>query len=186
VWRRHRARRHRAVVSAQVLEACELIAADLSAGRPPGAALAQGARVCGALVTPLEAWRLGSDVPVALRRAADLPGAADLRIVAAAWAVSHHSGHGLAHALERVCRRIRAQRATRRVVTSELASARSTARLVALLPLAALAMGAGAGGDPWHFLLDTPLGIGCLGVGILCMGLGLWWIEVIADSVEAT
>lgn len=184
VWRRRRDRRLRALTALGVLEACEVMAAELAAGRPPGLALRSASERWPGLAPVVEAWSLGSDVPSALRRLAAVPGAADLTVMAAAWQVAHHSGHGLAHAVSRVASRIRAQRQTQRVVASELASARATARLVAALPVVALAMGSGAGGDPWAFLLDTAVGWGCLGAGVAFATMGLWWIEVIADQVE--
>ena len=53
--------------------------------------------------------------------------------------------------------------------------------MVALLPIVVLTMGSGAGSDPWAFLLGTPIGLGCLALGVLLTGLGLFWIEKIAD-----
>ncbi|KRF37292.1 type II secretion system F family protein [Nocardioides sp. Soil805] len=184
IWRRRRARLVADATARHVLEACEVVAAELAAGRPPDAALAQAAGRWPGLAPVVEAHALGSDVPAALRRLAQVPGGIELRVVASAWQVSQHSGHGLADALARVAERIRSRRRTRRVVTSELASARATARLVATLPVVALAMGSGAGGDPWAFLLETPVGWGCLGLGLAFGLLGLWWIEVIADGVD--
>ncbi|WP_310526298.1 type II secretion system F family protein [Nocardioides sp.] len=184
IWQRRRDRHARAVTAAGVLDACDVLAAELAAGRPPGHALAEAARRWEGLAPVVQAWSLGSDVPGAFRRAASSPGASDLRVVAAAWQVAHHSGNGLAHAVVRVASRIRAQQQTQRVVTSELASARATARLLAALPLVALGMGSGAGGDPWRFLLERPVGWGCL-VGGLGFGVaGLWWIEAIADQAD--
>ncbi|QIK74626.1 type II secretion system F family protein [Nocardioides piscis] len=185
VWRRRVLRRGRDLTGQGVREACQVMAAELRAGRPPDDALTEAARRWPGLLPVLDASRLGSDVPSALRRAADRPGAGDLRIVAAAWQVAHHSGQGLAHAVTRIAGRIQAQQQTQRVVASELASARATARLVAALPVVALGMGSGAGGDPWRFLLETPVGWGCLAVGLAFAVGGLWWIEVIADQVEA-
>ena len=166
-----------------VLELCDVLSAELGAGRPTGAALATAAGHWPPLAPVVEAFHLGADVPDAWRElASSRPGAGDLRLVAAAWQVSHQTGHGLAHALTRTSRGIRARHRTQRVVESELASARATARLVAALPVCALVMGSGAGGSPWRFLLGTPAGLGCLGLGVLLMLLGLLWIERIADK----
>jgi len=184
IWRRRRDRRTRALTALGVLEACEVMAAELAAGRPPGLALRAAAERWSGLAPVVEAWSLGSDVPSALRRLATAPGAGDLKVMAAAWQVAHHSGSGLAHAVSRVACRIRAQRQTQRVVASELASARATARLVAVLPVVALGMGSGAGGDPWAFLFETPVGWACLASGVAFGVLGLWWIEAIADQAE--
>lgn len=176
-------RRSRETDTSAVLEVCDLLAAELTVGRPPGVALRAAGLLWPPLAPVVEAFHLGSDVPTALRALArERPGAADLRLVAGAWQVAHHSGHGLASALARTSRGIRARRRTRRLVDSELASARATARLVALLPLAVLLMGSGAGSDPWGFLLATPIGLLCLASGLSLIGLGLWWIERLAAA----
>jgi tight adherence protein B len=177
-----RRRRATAADRAVVLEVCDLLASELAAGRPPGAALATAGERWPALAPVVEAFRLGADVPSALRAvASERPGAGDLGWVAGAWQVAHESGHGLASALERTSRGLRARRRTRRLIDSELASARATARLVACLPVGVLLMGSGAGSDPWGFLLGTPVGGACLSAGLGLIGLGLWWIERLAE-----
>lgn len=178
-------RREAAASSLRVLECCELVAAELSAGLPPGRALRRAAGAWPALLPVAEAFDLGGDVPSALRSLARRPGMGDLRLVAAAWVVAHRTGEGLADAVQRCADAIRQGQATRRVVSGELASARSTARLVAALPVLALAMGSGTGGDPVGFLVGHPLGLACLAGGLLFGFVGLWWIEAIADDVDA-
>ena len=186
LWRARRRRLEAALVSTRVLETCDLLAAELAAGQPPGAALARAARSWPPLRPVAEAFRVGSDVPTALRGLAERPGARDLRLVAAAWQVAHRTGQGLAEAVERVADGLRSDHASRHLVEGELASARATARLVLCLPALALVMGSGAGGDPWGFLLGRPAGLACLAGGIGFALVGLWWIEAIARGVDRT
>jgi tight adherence protein B len=182
--RRSRARTARDL-SARALETCELLAAELGAGQPPGHALRSAAAAWPALGPVAEAFDLGSDVPAALHSLSRRPGAGDLRLLAAAWAVAHRTGGGLADAVRQCAEALRAAHATRRLVEGELSSARATVRLVAGLPVLALLMGSSAGGDPLGFLLGHPVGLACLGGGLACALAGLWWIEGIAADVEA-
>jgi tight adherence protein B len=186
VWwlrRRSAARRLRVARAAAVLELCEDLAGDLAAGAAPGVALERAARRWPELAAPATAHRLGGSVPEAWRALAAAPGAADLHVVAAAWQVAERTGAGLADALAGVATGIREQQRTRRLVASELASARATARLMAALPLLTLAVGSGAG-DPVGFLLGTPAGLACAAAGVALALAGVAWIEGIAASLE--
>lgn len=166
-----------------VLECCDLLASELAAGQAPDSALARAAETWPVLAPVWQTHTYGGDVASALRRAGAEPGAEGMVLVAAAWQVSHRTGYGLADALARVAQALREARATDRVVRGELASARATARLVAALPLVALVVGSGSGGDPLGFLIGTPAGIACLAGG-LALGLaGLAWIERIAAGI---
>lgn len=171
--------------AARMAEVCDLLAAELSAGRPTETALDEAAAAWPVMRPVAEVCRLGGDVPAAFREVSGTPGAGGLRLLAAAWTVSQRTGGGLGSATRRVAEAVRREQSTRRLVAGELASARATARLVAALPLVALLMGSGAGADPWSVLLLTPLGLGCLAAGLAVGFLGLWWIELIAREVES-
>jgi tight adherence protein B len=181
-------RRSRAAAAARlrqalVVEVCETLVGELRAGTPPAASLERCRDVWPELEPVVASSRLGADVPAALRRLARAPGAEGLVEIASAWQVSQRTGAGLALSLAQVAATARARQGTRRLVQGELSSAQATARLVAVLPVASLAMSAGIGGDPWHFLLATPAGVGCLGLGALFAFVGLWWIDRIAVAV---
>jgi len=184
LWRRRREATAAEARAARTVEVCDLLAAELAAGRTGEAALDEAASSWPALRPVADACRLGGDVPGALRTVAGSPGADGLRLLAAAWAVSHRTGSGLTGSTRRVADAVRREQATSRVVAGELASARATARLMAALPVLALLMGSGAGGDPWAFLLATPAGLLCLAGGLTLGLAGLWWIELIARGVD--
>jgi tight adherence protein B len=103
-----------------------------------------------------------------------------VRRLAGAWEISASTGGGLVVAVEQVLATARAEEATARLVRAELASARATARLVTALPVVVLVAAQGAGARPWHFLLDTGAGVGCLGAGAALSFVGLAWIDRIA------
>lgn len=167
----------------RVVEVTESLAGELAAGQPPLTALSNSVETWPPLRDVVRAARLGADVPAALRRVADLPGAEGLHDLAAAWHVAEGTGSGLARALSRVAEAARERESADRIVAAELASARATARLVAALPLLVLVLGSGLGGDSWAFLLESPVGLVCLAAGLFLMLAGLSWIERIAAAV---
>ena len=185
MWLRRRRRQEIESGQTRVLDFCHLVASELAAGQPPGTALERGAAEWPELDPVANAFRLGGDVPTAMRLAAGKPGQGDLVLAAAAWQVAHQTGGGLTAAVSRMAAGLRATQTTRRVVQAELASARATARLMAGLPVLALLMGSGIGGDPVDFLFGSTWGIACLGAGLAFGFAGLWWIEAIADGVSA-
>ncbi|HVK29297.1 MAG TPA: type II secretion system protein [Nocardioides sp.] len=182
--RRSRADRTAAALGARAVELCDSVQAELSAGQSAGQALERAAGDWPLVAPTARAAATGGDVPAALRQLAAEPGAGSLRVVAGAWQVAHRTGHGLADALGRVADDLRAAEQTRRIVAGELASARATARLLAGLPFLALAMGAGAGAEPWAFLLGRPAGLACLALGLGLAYTGLAWVEALARGVD--
>jgi len=184
LWRRRTESRLAARVTSSVVEVCDLLAAELAAGRPPGAALDEAASAWSGLRPVADACGLGGDVPAALRLAAATPGADGLRLLAGAWSVSQRTGSGLATSARRVADACRRDQGMRHAVAGELSSARATSRLVAGLPVLALLMGTGSGADPWTFLLGTPYGLACLAGGLAIGFVGLWWIEMLARGVD--
>ncbi len=186
VWLRRRSRR-RAEAEARrgrVIEACAVLAADLRAGRVPRDALAAAAEACPDLAPAVTTVRLGGDVAAVLDRAAGQPGAAGLRALGASWRVADESGAAFAGVCERVADALRADEQVRRQVAAGLAGARSTARLLAGLPVLGLALGHAVGARPLDFLTGTPAGWGCLALGLALAVAGLSWVERLADSCE--
>lgn len=166
----------------QVIDYCEALAGELRAGQATTRAVERSVTVWPAAEPVAAAARLDASVPGALRRLSALPGAAALRRLAGAWEVSASTGAGLVVAVEQVLATARSEEATARLVRAELASARATARLVCGLPVVVLLAAQGIGARPWHFLLDTTPGVGCLAAGVALSLAGLAWIDRIAAA----
>ncbi|MGI5456647.1 type II secretion system F family protein [Streptomyces sp. CA-249302] len=183
------ARRARERRADAVIALCGAVAGEVRAGRQPEEALLRAARDSGGLGDAqgavLAAARFGGDVPAALAGAARQPGAEGLLGLAACWRVAVDQGAGLAVGLDRLAGALRAERDQRADLRAQLAGARSTALMLAGLPVVGLLLGAALGADPLHVLLHTGAGLGCLGVGALLEGLGVWWAMWIVRGAEA-
>jgi tight adherence protein B len=179
----HRRDRHQ--TQASVVDLCDALAAELHAGlaTQPALELACGEGSRWAMIAAT--GRFGGDVPTALRAAAQRPGAAGLRAVAAAWDVSARSGAGLAEVLDKVASALRDELDARAEISASVAPARTTAKMLAALPVFGLALGASMGAHPLDFLLSTSLGVACLAAGLLLALVGVLWVERLVDAAES-
>lgn len=188
VRRAREARRAAERRSDAVIVLCAALAGEVRAGRQPGEALQRAARDSGGLGgaqgAVLAAARFGGDVPGALAAAARQPGADGLLGLAACWRVAVDQGAGLAAGLDRLEGALRAERDQRADLRAQLAGARSTAVMLAGLPVLGLALGTALGADPLRVLLHTGAGWGCLLVGGVLEGVGMWWAVRIVRGAE--
>ncbi|MFE9737302.1 type II secretion system F family protein [Streptomyces sp. NPDC006477] len=183
-------RKGREARAERVAALCGAVVGELRAGWQPAQALAFAARETGALggeeAAVLAAARFGGDVPDALRKAAGQDGAEGLAGMAACWQVAVDGGAGLAAGLDRLEAALRDHREQRERLRAELAGAWATVAVLALLPLAGIALGAALGAEPLRVLLHTPAGLGCLVVGGALEAVGLWWAGRIVRGGERT
>ncbi|TDO94608.1 type II secretion system F family protein [Enemella evansiae] len=172
-------RRERALLRrrAEVARAADLLAAELSLGKVPSAALGVAAEDVAVLAPAAAAARIGAEVPQVWQRQAAEPGYADLAALARAWQVAGRTGAPLGPSLLRVADGLRVEEELRRTVAGELAAPRMTGVVLALLPVAGVALGYLIGGDPLSFLTGTPWGQVCLLGGTLLAAAGLLWTE---------
>lgn len=139
---------------AELLEAVSALAADLRAGRHPADAVAGDPRR-----THLES-----------------------AAVAAVWTVSDRTGAPAAAVLDRVEQDLRTRERHRREIHAQLAGARSTAVLLAALPLLGIGLGAAMGARPLPVLFGTGRGQVALFAGAALDVLGLLWTARIVAS----
>ena len=178
----HRRRTVAATRRSQIIEALDILAADLTAGRPPIDALEGAAASCSDFHVAYAAAKLGGDVPGALELAAESPGAGGLRALSAAWRVAEESGAAFAALTERLAESLRADEAIHRQTAASIAGARSTARILAVLPVFGIALGYSLGAKPLTFLTASPVGWLCLLAGLGLTTLGLHWTTRLAEA----
>ncbi|MGJ9412753.1 type II secretion system F family protein [Aeromicrobium sp. CF4.19] len=183
-----RAQRQRARREATRVEVCgalDLLAAELRGGILASHALLSAATATDSLRPVRRAAAEGGDVPSALRAAATQPGAAAWAALAAGWAVAERAGAPMADVVEQIADTVRDDLDLVREVATEAAPARATGRLMAMLPVLGLGLGAGMGADPVHLLTRTVPGALCLAAGAAMACLGTWWVERIVAGAQA-
>lgn len=188
VWvaRGSRADRRQMRERSDTARAARTLALLLQAGEIPHLALAGAASDCPVLAPAAVTDRLGGDVGAALEELGRHPGRAGLARVSAAWRVSERTGAPIALVLARVAENLRQERHLASVVAAELAAARASGRIMALLPFVAIAMGTVVGADPISFLLGSWLGEVALLAGVVLAAAGVVWTERISRSGEQT
>ncbi|MBR8742000.1 type II secretion system F family protein [Nocardiopsis sp. MG754419] len=172
--RREDAERRRAVITL-----CRVMSAELRAGQPPELALRVAAAEAGPHVgEPTDAESLRATA----RRQEGLWA---LAYLAVCWEVASETGAGMATVVDDLAANLTEQEELRAEAAARTAGPRTTALMLSGLPLVGLAMSAGLGGSPWQFLLTTPLGLLCLGGGLLLDVAGAWWtLRLVRGAVE--
>ncbi len=163
-------------------EACIALAADLRSGMHPRQALQVAAMEWPDRFGPAAGRaQVGGDIASALRPAAG-PSESAMSAVAAGWQVSERTGAALAVVLTAVADSLRADAAARREADAQLSTVRVTARLLAVLPVGSLMLLSGGDLTAVHFLISAPSGLACLGVAIVLVAMGLWWVDRLVRS----
>lgn len=172
---------------AAVIELCDGLAVELSAGRPPPVALASAAEVLAGgreFMSAVEAAKIGDDVAAVLDRTSELPGCEGLRLLAGCWRIGVERGGMLAAVVDGLAGALRDEQAHREEVRLQLAGPRATARLLAGLPVLGIGMAVALGADPLAFLFGSLPGAGCLVLGVGLDVLGLTWTRRLAVAAE--
>lgn len=178
---RARDRRRRRSAEREVSHACLVLAGQLSIGQVPGVALANAAGDCAPLEESAATQRIGGDTGAALRRAGQEPGQEGLAELGVAWQLCERTGAPLAQVSTGVAEALRLAEAAHSSVDAELASARLTGQLLAVLPVLGLGLGFAGGGDPLGFLTGTLLGQVCVVAAVALLGAGLIWTEKLSE-----
>jgi tight adherence protein B len=176
----YRRRRSTLRARADVAHACTVLASYLRVGQVPAAALAIAAADCEVLRDSHRAGTLGGDVVEVWRQQARRAGHSGLLQLARAWQVSSETGAPMSTTLDQVAASLAADQALTRVVNGELAAARATSKVMAVLPACGIGIGYLLGGDPARWLLSAPAGWACLLSGVLLACAGVLWIEALA------
>ena len=167
--------------------ALRLLRAELDVGSRPEPALLAAASVAGAHRPAFEAGaravRDGTDIVVAMSGGGAQP-VPELVLIAQAWALADVTGAPLADVLGRVDDDVRARRAQVRAVASALAGPRSSAVLLAALPVLGAVLGTAMGGRPLAVLFDSAGGRWLLCAGVLLDAAGLVWTSRLVSSAE--
>jgi tight adherence protein B len=172
-WRRLRAERALNAETVALADAVAAMVAEQAAGATLGAALSRAAAGAGRFQLGLQ--RAGRLAALGRPPAAALAGEPALNRVAVAVALIDRSGVAASDVLHRTHADLQCRRRIRRSITEATAGARSSAMLLATLPVVGLAMGAVLGAHPQRVLLHTTAGLAALSSGVVLNLIGLCW-----------
>jgi tight adherence protein B len=154
--------------------AVRVLVAELEIGALPADALTAAAQVAPRYTAVLQAAgdaARGGDAAAVLR--AD----PDTRVLGVAWSLGQDSGAPLADVLRRVADDLSATEEQRRAVVVALSGPRSSAVMLAGLPVVGIALGASTGARPLAFLTGSPAGRLVCCVGVLLDVAGVLWMR---------
>jgi len=174
---------------AQLPDALEHLASALRGGLAVGPAVRQVAsRAPDPLGTELRplvvALDGGAPVATALRGWAAAPGASrDVQLVVAALTLGAAAGGEVARSVDGLAATLRERRALQAEVRALATQARASAGVLAVAPIAFAALVTTIEPGAVAFLVASPLGLLCLGLGLGLEGLGALWMARITGSV---
>lgn len=185
-WLDHTPKLVRAGQDPDYVNLLRALAAELASGQATSVALEQAASGLSPDPCPRarSAARTGGNVAAAMRADARAARAPVLAHLAACWDVAAHTGAGLAQAVGRLAEGARASEQARAELAAEVAAVRTSARLLAALPLFGLVIGYWIGADPLNWLAGSWPGRATLTLGLLLEAAGLMWLRSMVVAVQ--
>ncbi|MDY6998459.1 MAG: type II secretion system F family protein, partial [Actinomycetota bacterium] len=185
-----RARRLRGEQAAALREALEVLVGELKVGAHPAAAVRSAAAestgpVARSLTAVAARAVLGADVAAGLRAEGRRSRAAGhWERLAVCWELAHQHGLAIATLMQTAQHDIAERERFAHRVDASMAGPRTTAAILAGLPVLGLALGHALGADPVGFLLSGSTGGWLLvtGTALLCAGL-LWSDAILARAL---
>jgi tight adherence protein B len=175
---------------AQLPDVLERLGSELRAGSALGSALAVlGDSTPGPLGEELRSTgveiRHGAALTTALDHWAQMPHASsDVRLAAAALGLGAEAGGEVARSVDRVAATLRERHELRAEVRALATQARASAGVLALAPLGFTALVSTIEPQAVHFLIATPVGVGCLLGGLGLEAAGAAWMARILGSAS--
>ncbi len=186
--RRHR-NRERAVEAAELEGALDVVVGELRIGAHPVTAFeTAAAEIDGVVAAPLRTVaaraRMGGDVAAGLRSvAARSAMPAYWRRLAVCWVLAQSHGLAIGTLVHTAQRDIVARERFSAQLKAGMAGARTTATVLAVLPLLGVGMGELIGAQPLHFLFSTGQWLLVVGVALTCLGL-TWSNRITSGALE--
>jgi tight adherence protein B len=165
--------------------AMSAFSAEVRAGSSPtvalGLALQPFPQLCPRTQQALSAQ---GDVAAALRLDALAARQREWAALAAVWELTDRRGVSMVAVADRLAEHGRQLAAARRLLNAELAEARATVRVLALLPVIGLALGTVLGANPLRWLTTSSAGHAVIAAAVGFEVAGWLWVRALVRSVE--